>query len=128
MSHPENRRRGSSQLTMEGDVAYDGGLEQRVLELLGDRLDLESKKMFGGVGFVIGGNMACGVHGERLIVRVGADQYEAALAQPHTAVFDLTGRPMKGWITVGPEGYASDQTLAGWLQRGLDFVLSLPGK
>jgi hypothetical protein len=109
-------------------LAYDEGLEQRVLDLLAGRSDLESKRMFGGVGFMIGGNMACGVHDDRLIVRVGPDAYESALSRPDTAVFDLTGRPMKGWITVGPDGYSSDADLAAWVQRGLDFALTLPPK
>ena len=109
-------------------MAYDEGLAQRVREVLGGRSDLDEKKMFGGVGFMIDGNMACGVHGERLIVRVGPDRYETALSREHTREFDLTGRPMKGWVTVGPEGCLSDEALTGWVQQGLEFALSLPAK
>ena len=74
------------------------------------------------------GNMACGVNKDDLIVRVGPARYEEALAQPHTRVFDMTGRPMKGWIVVTPDGYESDDDLKDWVQQGVDFALSLPAK
>jgi len=63
-----------------------------------------------------------------LIIRVGAEHYEEALAQPHVSVFDLTGRPMKGWVVVGPEGYETDEALKSWVERGVDYALSLPAK
>lgn len=81
-------------------MAYDEELDQRVRAILGAMLGLEVKKTFGGVGYLLHGNTACGVHGERLIVRLPAADYEGALSQPHVFVFDLTGRPMRGWITV----------------------------
>ena len=106
-------------------MAYDEGLAQRLREVLGDRPDMLEKKMFGGVGVMLDGNMACGVHGDRLIVRVGPERYETALSRPHVGEFDITGRPMRGWITVGPGGYDSDDDLAEWVQRGVDFALTL---
>jgi hypothetical protein len=109
-------------------MAYDEALADRVRAALGERDDLVEKRMFGGVGYMVQGNMACGVHGDMVIVRVGPQAYEEALAEPHTHPFDLTGRPMKGWVTVGPEGYASDATLTQWVTRGLTFALTLPAK
>ena len=109
-------------------MAYDEGLAQRIRDVLGERPGLVEKKMFGGIGFMVRGNMACGVHKDALIVRVGPEGYEEALAKPHTKPFDITGRPMKGWVMVTPDGYESDEALEDWVQRGLDFALSLPAK
>ena len=110
-------------------MAYDEGLAQRVREVLGDGLPgLVEKKMFGGVGFMVGGNMACGVNKNDLIVRVGPERYEEALGRPHAKEFDLTGRAMTGWVTVASEGYESDEALKSWVQQGVDFALSLPAK
>jgi hypothetical protein len=109
-------------------MAYDEGLAQRIHELLSDRPELVEKKMFGGVGFMLQGNMACGVNQDDLIVRVGPDKYETAVIRPHTKPFDFTGRPMKGWVMVGPEGYASDADLKDWVAQGVEFALSLPPK
>jgi hypothetical protein len=86
------------------------------------------KKMFGGIAFMIGGNMAVGVNKDHLMVRVGPDHHEDAVSQPHARVVDFTGKPMRGWITVEPPGYASDDDLVGWVQRGVDFASSLPPK
>jgi hypothetical protein len=113
---------------MEGDMAYDEGLAQRIREALDEVPGLVEKKMFGGVGFMVQGNMACGVNGSDLIVRVGPEGYEEALGRPHAKVFDLTGKPMKGWITVAPGGQETDEDLADWVQQGVDFALSLPAK
>ena len=109
-------------------MAYDEVLEQRMLAVLGGRPGMVSKKMFGGVGVLLNGNMACGVNGDRLIVRVGPDRYEDALSDPHAGPFDLTGRPMKGWVYVSPEAVAEDVMLAAWIERGVSFALSLPPK
>ena len=84
--------------------------------------------MFGGVGFMLQGNMACGVNGADLIVRVGPERYESALAEPHTKLFDMTGRPMKGWVVVIPEGYEANGDLKAWVQRGVAYAMSLPAK
>ena len=109
-------------------MAYDEGLAHRIREELVELPGFDEKKMFGGVGFMLQGNMACGVNKDDLIVRVGPARYEEALAQPHTRVFDLTGRPMKGWVVVTPDGYESDADLTSWVQQGVDFALSLPAK
>jgi TfoX/Sxy family transcriptional regulator of competence genes len=109
-------------------MAYDEGLAQRVREVLGERPGLVERKMFGGIGFMIRGNMACGVREDRLIIRVGPDDYQRAVMEPHTRPFDMTGRPMTGWVFVVPEGYASGDDLRAWVQQGLDFALTLPPK
>jgi TfoX/Sxy family transcriptional regulator of competence genes len=109
-------------------MAYDVLLAVRIRDILGLLPGLEEKKMFGGVGFLINGNMACGVHKNDLIVRVGAACYENALSRPHTRPFDMTGRPMAGWIMVAPEGCATEDELKAWVEQGLAFARSLPTK
>ena len=109
-------------------MAYDEGLAQRVRELLEEEPGFDEKRMFGGIGFLIYGNMACGIIGDDLIVRVGKENYEDLLQLPHLRKFDLTGRPMRGWVMVSPEGCESDEDLSEWIERGLDFALSLPPK
>jgi len=109
-------------------MAYDAGLAQRITETLADHPALTEKKMFGGVGFMLRGNMACGVIGEDLIVRVGPENYKAALARPYARPFDFSGRPMQGWVMVGPGGYEADADLEAWGQQGVEFALSLPAK
>ena len=86
------------------------------------------KKMFGGIGFLVKGNMACGVHKDALIVRVGPDAYQEALDKAHTRPFDITGRPMKGWVMVDQAGYESDADLRAWVQQGVEYALTLPPK
>ena len=109
-------------------MAYNQELAHRVWSLLSHTAGTEEKKMFGGVGYLLRGNMVCGVHGDYLIVRLSASEGQSALAQPHVGVFDLTGRPMKGWITIAPAGLESDVELKGWVERGLNFGQSLPAK
>jgi len=95
---------------------------------LGEQPGLVDKKMFGGVGFMVQGNMACGVHREMLIVRVGPGNYEKTLGWPRTKVFDMTGRPMRGWVMVESDGFASVDEFAAWVRQGVQFALSLPPK
>jgi hypothetical protein len=109
-------------------MAYDEELAQRLRSVLGELPGLQEKKMFGGVGFILHGNMACGVHGNDLIVRVGVEKYQEALAQPHTHIFDMTGRPMTGWIVVDPLGLVEATELRQWVLRGVEFVKTLPDK
>jgi hypothetical protein len=109
-------------------MAYDEGLAQRIRELLEERDALIEKKMFGGVAWLIRGNLACGVIGEQLIVRVGPDEYPRSIGQPHARPFDFTGRPMKGMLVVVAEGYERDADLAAWVEKGTSFALSLPPK
>jgi hypothetical protein len=106
-------------------MAYDEGLATRVREVLGDRPGLAEKQMFGGLAFLVSGNMACGVRGDDLIVRIAA---ESVQAEPGVRPFDLTGRPMKGWLMVGADGHAEDDDLRRWVDRGLAYASSLPPK
>jgi TfoX/Sxy family transcriptional regulator of competence genes len=109
-------------------MPYDEILTARIRAALGPLPELTEKKMFGGVGFMLNGNMTCGVHQEDLIVRVGPAGYQQALTRPHTRPFDMTGRAMTGWVVVEPAGCASEQELHAWLELGLAFARSLPGK
>jgi hypothetical protein len=109
-------------------MAYDEGLAYRVRDIMSEEPGLVEKKMFGGVGFMLNGNMACGVNKEDLIVRVGPDRYEQTVIQPHARPFDFTGRPMKGWVMVGPDGVAADKDLQNWVTQGITFARSLPPK
>ena len=112
-------------------MAYDEGLAQRVRELLEDRweeLEVVEKKMFGGLCFMVQGNMCCGILQDDMMVRVGAEGHAEALAQPHARPMDFTGKAMKGMVYVGPGGLEGDDDLEGWLQRGLNFTLSLLAK
>ena len=109
-------------------MSYDELLTARIRAALGPMPDLEEKKMFGGVGFLLNGKMLCGVHKNDLIVRVGPAGYEEALSRPHTHVFDMTGRPMAGWIMVEPDGCAAESDLEAWVAQGLAFACSLPPK
>jgi TfoX/Sxy family transcriptional regulator of competence genes len=109
-------------------MVYDEGLAQRIRELIIDTEGVEEKKMFGGVGFILQGNMACGVNREDLIIRVGPDHYQEALSEPNVKVFDLTGRAMTGWIAVQAPGYQLVSDLRKWVDRGLTFARTLPPK
>jgi TfoX/Sxy family transcriptional regulator of competence genes len=109
-------------------MAYDEVLAQRIRAALADVPGLTEKKMFGGIGFLVYGNMACGVSGAGLMVRIKPESTDAALAQPSVRVFDLTGRPMKGWVLVEPDGLQSDQDLSAWVEQGVAFAQSLPSK
>lgn len=109
-------------------MAYDEGLAQRVREVLDVRDDISEKEMFGGLSFLLNGNMAVGVIGDELIVRVGPHDYEEALGQAHARAFDFTGRTMSGWVVVEPEGFAEDEDLTEWVLRGVGFAGTLPGK
>lgn len=84
--------------------------------------------MFGGIAFLLNGNMCCGVHGDELILRLDPSRAEQALREPHVRVFDLTGRPMKGWVLIAPGGVATDDDLRAWVGQGAEFAGSLPAK
>jgi hypothetical protein len=109
-------------------MAYDEGLATRVRDVIGDQPGLAEKKMFGGLAFLVHGNMACGVRGDDLIVRVTAEEADRAQDEPGARPFDLTGRPMKGWLMVGADGHAEDDDLRRWVGRGLAHASSLPPK
>lgn len=109
-------------------MAYDIALAERIAALLKGRRGIEQKRMFGGVCLLLRGNMCCGVAGNRLMVRVGPPQYEAALQKPHAKPMDLTGRPLRGFIFVQPAGLRTRQALQRWLLLGLRYAASLPVK
>lgn len=109
-------------------MSYDENTAERVRRLLSTRSDVVEKKMFGGLCFMVNGGMCCGLTSAALMVRVGPDRYEEALAQPHARSMDFTGRPLAGMVYVDPAGYRSDTALARWVKRGVEFVSTLPAK
>jgi TfoX N-terminal domain len=110
-------------------MAYDEEFAHRVREQLADEDGVTEKAMFGGLAFLLHGNMAVGLSGGgELMVRVGPDATDDALARPHTRLFDTTGRPMRGWILVAPEGVKTKRQLGAWVSRGVQFARSLPPK
>lgn len=109
-------------------MAYDQDLAARVRKRMLPLDGFDEKKMFGGLCFLLHGNMACGLVRDLLIVRVGPAAYAAALAEPHAALFDLTGRPMTGWVQVAQAGLQSEVELSAWVQKGIDFACSLQPK
>lgn len=111
-------------------MAYDKTLAERIRIILDDLnpAGLEEKKMFGGVGYLVRGNMACGVHKDMLIVRTSEEAYLEALSRPGARPFDMTGRPMKGWLTVAPSGIESELALKQWVVQGVKFAQSLQPK
>lgn len=109
-------------------MAYDEGLAQRIRETFEGQPGVVEKKMFGGIAFMVQGNMSVGVVGEELMVRVGPEGHEEALSQPHTRPMDFTGRPMKGFIYVEPEGIESDGDLQAWIDQGARHARTLPPK
>ena len=109
-------------------MAFDESLAARIRRQLARRKNVEEKKMFGGVGFLLHGNMLVGVWKDSLVVRLGEKEGEEALKEPHVKEFDITGRPMKGWVLIGLEGVKDDDQLSGWIQRAVKFVGKLPAK
>jgi TfoX/Sxy family transcriptional regulator of competence genes len=109
-------------------MPYDELLATRIRAAIGPIPELKEKKMFGGVCVLVNGNMACGVYKDDLIVRVGTEKYQEALSHPHTKLFDITGKALKGWVMVEPEGCATESALKAWVEQGVAFARSLPGK
>lgn len=109
-------------------MAYDEGLAERIRAHLADVPSVAERKMFGGLAFLYAGNMAVGVMGDDLMVRVGPDAADEALARPGARIFDFTGRPMRGWVIVAGEAVSEDEALADWIGRGHAFAASLPPK
>jgi hypothetical protein len=109
-------------------MAYDEGVAQRIREVLDNRDDVVEKKMFGGIAFMVRGNMCVGVNGDDLMLRVGKARHAELIERAHVRPMDFTGRPMKGYLFLGPEGYESDEDLSGWIDTVLEFVLTLPAK
>jgi len=109
-------------------MAFDEQLANSVRKQLGRKPGLVEKKMFGGLAFLINGNMSVGVHGKDLIVRIDPEAAGTAVKEPGVRVFDLTGRPMKGWLLVGDAGIKDQPSLAKWVRRGIDYAATLPKK
>ena len=107
-------------------MAYSKTLASRISHLLARRRGITEKKMFGGVGFLLHGNMMVGVWQNSLIARIGIEQYKSALDEQYVKEFDITGRPMKGWVMVEPEGIESDEQLGNWIEQAMEFVVTLP--
>jgi TfoX/Sxy family transcriptional regulator of competence genes len=110
-------------------MAYNLKLAERIKTQL-KGLPFEEKKMFGGTGYMLNGNMACGILGDDLIVRVPAEKQDALLKRAHVKIFTMKNgpRPMKGWIMVEPAGYKSAKQLADWVKMGVEFAASLTPK
>jgi hypothetical protein len=109
-------------------MAFDENLAAGIRAHLGRRIGVTERKMFGGIIFMLQGNMCCGVHRDALIVRLGPEEAGRALAEPHTRVFDLTGRPMKAWVLVEGKGVVEDAQLGKWVDRAAGWAGSLPPK
>jgi TfoX/Sxy family transcriptional regulator of competence genes len=110
-------------------VAYDEELADRIREQLAGEDGVTEMRMFGGLAFLIGGNMAVGVSGQGgLMVRVAPDDTDALLEEPHARPFEMRGRSMRGWLRVDAEGVESDGELQPWVERGVVYARSLPPK
>ena len=109
-------------------MSHNEHIEQRIRKAIKGWKNTTHKNMFGGVCYLLNGNMFCGVHKDYLILRLGEEKGGEALDKPHTRPFDITGRPMKGWVMVPEEGFKRDADLAGWLQIAREFVDTLPPK
>ena len=109
-------------------MAYNEKLAQRVREILKRRRGVSEKKMFGGLAFLVNGNMCCGINGDRLMVRVGPDAYEQALAAKHAVEMDFTGRSLKGFVYVLPAGIRTAASLRKWVEQSVAFARGLKKK
>jgi hypothetical protein len=109
-------------------MAFDEDLAARIRNALGRKRGVEEKKMFGSLCFLLNGNLLVGVWKDALIARLGPDGGEAALREPHVRAFDITGKPMRNWVLVEPEGVEDDGQLADWIDRATEFVATLPAK
>ena len=109
-------------------MVFDNTLAERIRDGLARVTGIVEKKMFGGIAFLLNGNVCVGVWKDSLIARLGAELGMIALAEPYVREFDITGRAMKGWVLVDPGGLNSDADLDSWLQRAVEFVRTLPPK
>ncbi len=109
-------------------MGYSESLASRIRQALKGHRGITEKKMFGGIGFLLHGNMCVGVHQTSLIVRLGPEQADAARSQQNVVEFDVAGRPLKGWVMVEAEGVETDEQLRGWIEQAVEFVETLPRK
>lgn len=109
-------------------MAYNEQLAQKAYDVLQKQIEFTRKNMFGGVGFLHNGNMVCGIYKDFLILRLATEDAEELLKQDHVRIFDITGRPMKGWVMVSPEGCANDSIFHDRIDLALKFVKTLPAK
>lgn len=109
-------------------MPYDEGLADDIRARIANHSGLTEKQMFGGIAFMVNGNMAVGVSGSELMVRVGRDAHDEAIALPGARIFDMSGRPMRGWVLVSADGMATDTDLDTWIRRGVSFAETLPPK
>ncbi len=109
-------------------MAFDEGVAERLREILDGQPDIAEQKMFGGIAFMHSGNMCCGIVNDVLMARVGPEAYPDALTRPCAREMDFTGRSMKGFVYVDPDGFAEDDQLREWVSLSLAFTASLPTK
>lgn len=109
-------------------MPYDETLADRMRPVLLTRSNVQEKSMFGGIAFLVNGNMCCGIWKDLLVIRLDKEEGTAALQEPHVRVMDITGRPMKGWLFVEKKGYAQDKDLFSWIERAYEFASSLKPK
>ena len=109
-------------------MAYDSTVADDIRALIGTHPGLTEKEMFGGIAFMINGNMAVGVSGDELMVRVGKDAHDEMMALPGATTFDKSARPMRGWLNVTPEGFQTEEDFQAWIGRGVAFAETLPKK
>jgi TfoX/Sxy family transcriptional regulator of competence genes len=110
-------------------MAYDEDLANRIHELVAGERDVTEKRMFGGLAFLVGGNMSVAASGQGdLMVRIDPEDTEALLAKPHARPFEMRGRDMQGWLRVDPEGLRTKRQLSPWVTRGVAYARSLPAK
>jgi TfoX/Sxy family transcriptional regulator of competence genes len=107
-------------------MAYNEALADRIRERLRNHSGITERKMFGGIAFMVNGNMVCGIVRDELMVRVGAANHDEALGRPHARPMDFTGRPMKGMVFVAPAGFSGEDDLRSWIELGLNYAASLP--
>jgi TfoX/Sxy family transcriptional regulator of competence genes len=119
---------GASKPALEAPMAFNEELAERIRDALARKKGVQEKKMFGGIGFLLNGNMLVGVWKDSLIVRLGDDEGEEALLESHVKEFDITGRSMEGWVLVASEGVEDDEQLKGWIKRAVRFVGKLEAK
>lgn len=109
-------------------MAYDQILADEIRSIIGSSPGLSEREMFGGIAFMVNGNMAIGVSGDELMVRVGKEAHDEAVARPGARTFDMGARPMRGWISVTRDGFASEAALEAWVEQGVAYAAGLPSK